>query len=132
MTDQQYSRKLERMLATYDKWLYAEQNGKTVEQYLCQKNFYNIAIYGYGMLGKHLFFNLLNSRVCVEYVIDKNAERVFLLNEKEVYTIDDYLPDVDAIIVTLGDWEIARKVKSELEKKFLNKVILFSEMIHMM
>lgn len=118
MTDQQYSRKLEQMLATYNKWLYAEQNGKTVEQYLCQKNFFNIAIYGYGMLGKHLFFDLLNSRVCVEYVIDNNAERIFLFNEKEVYTIDDCLPDVDAIIVTLGDWEIAKKVKSELEKSF--------------
>lgn len=124
--------KLEQIINIYDRWLYMEQNGRTVENYLCKNQYYKIGIYGYGMIGRHLFFNLLNSRIEVDYIIDKNAKNIFLLNNKSVYTIDDILPNVNAIIITLGELDDAEKVKQQLEYKGFDIVVFFQDILKMM
>lgn len=57
------------------------------------------AVYGYGIVGKKLI-NLLESYdICVEYVIDKT---VINAGDYAVYRMEDKLPYVDIVIITIN------------------------------
>lgn len=71
---------------------------KSIAEYLKNKGFNKIAIYGMGYVGERLFDELKDSDVKVEYAIDKNADGINM--EIDVFTPEEELPDVDLIIVT--------------------------------
>ena len=79
-------------------WIHNLQVGKSISNYLTEKGFREIAIYGMGDLGKALLNELNKSGIIVSYVIDKNAGEIFL--EIPVITPDSEFESVDAVIVT--------------------------------
>lgn len=92
-------------------WLTMRQSGKSVEDYLKYNNYHTIAIYGMGFLGECLLNELWNSGIEVKYAIDRNADNI--ASDIEIKKTDDFLPDVDAVIVTAlyGYADIKRELK---------------------
>lgn len=80
-------------------WLSIKQSGRSIERYLDKENICDVAIYGYGYLGKQLLSELSGGHVSIRYLIDKNAK--FIKAGICVYTPDEELAGVDAVIVTL-------------------------------
>lgn len=74
--------------------------GEALEKTLVEHNFKKIAIYGAGVLCKHLVEYLSKTDVSVEYILDSNVEGV--IYDTECFKIDNAknLKMVDAIIVT--------------------------------
>lgn len=84
-----------------------------------------VAIYGYSRLGRALKLYLEKYGIEVKYIIDQKGQ--MLRTDKTVYTLNDDLEDVDAVIITpIGLYE---EIKSKLEKKLKSKFIYIETLI---
>ena len=109
-----------------DKWLYIEQNGKRITDYFLKNDYRNVAVYGYGILGKHLVDELIADGIGVSYIIDRNPQKKDL--RFKFMSIDSNLPEVDLVVITpLYDiYSIYLKLKECLS----NPIITIEEIIH--
>lgn len=82
-----------------NEWLCLKENNYSIADSLLASGYKNVAIYGAGLLGKHLLEELCGSEVEIAYLLDRKVEMV-----KGDYTVyaptDDFPTNVDAIIVT--------------------------------
>lgn len=79
-------------------WLHLKEHGKRIDSYLLDKGYQNIAVYGLGVMGEHLIAELGDSKVTIQYIIDRKAGG--MKNSLHIYGVQEALPPVDAIIVT--------------------------------
>lgn len=106
--DHDKSRMLAEMIR---RWFSIKLEKKSLDTVLSQRSIYSIAIYGMGFLGKSLYQELEDSAVGIAYVMDRE------LQEDEgilkVISLDEELPQVDAVIVTvLGSTdELCERIK---------------------
>lgn len=94
---------MDEKIKTIIKWLENEVKGKKWDSYITTYGYHNIAIYGAGDLGKYLIWELKNSKIEIECVIDRRASELRMFESYKVYTIEDFLTQdnkVDAIVVT--------------------------------
>lgn len=79
-------------------WMNQKEEGKSLSKYFEKNEFYHVAIYGMGILGKHLLTDLEGSSIIVEYGIDRLSGKVVsnipMRNQNEDYD------GIDVIIVT--------------------------------
>lgn len=80
-----------------DRWMRIKQRGENLQQYFHAYGYSKIAIYGMSSMGKLLLKELEQCDVEVLYGIDKNKN---ICDSIEMYTPDDELKNVDAIVVT--------------------------------
>ncbi len=62
----------------YDKWLRNFREGKTIESFFRDNYYWNVAIYGMGLIGMQVFDELKDSGIQVCYGIDKNTKDRFV------------------------------------------------------
>ncbi len=111
--------KFRRMFYVLDEWIASEEKGRMFEKYLTSHGVRHVAVYGYGPLGKRLVRQLDGSSVHMEYIIDQNA--AFLETKCPAFTLEDDLEDVDAVIISLvqDEMAIAEAIKRKLSAKIL-------------
>lgn len=104
------------------KWIKLKERNVNFSDYLIQTSIQRVAIYGCGILGDYIY-NELKTEMEIGYFIDRNAH--YIQKEVPVYTLEDVLPEADAVIITLmgKTEEIEKKLK---EKGFENIIILKS------
>lgn len=104
--------KLVKYYQLFDQWLLNYERGIKVEDYFLTNGYKCIAIYGMKEFGLHLLNELKDSKVTVEYAIDKNLS---IIPAGVVgYGPGDELPKVDAIVVTASYYfsEIKEQLKN--------------------
>lgn len=104
----EYELKLEKLSKRYlkfkeyfdilNKWMVIREKGRNLESYFKEHRLYRIAIYGMGVMGKHLLSDLSGSSVCVVYGIDKYADNIHV--GIPMKNIDESFEDIDAVVVT--------------------------------
>lgn len=102
-----------------NQWTLQEDNGNPIDKLLKNRGYKKIAIYGMGNVGEHLFKTLKNTDIEVAYGIDGNA--VDTDYEVKIYSPDDDLPEVDAIVVTIPF--AYESIKNNLEEKTSNEIV---------
>ena len=108
-----------------DQWMVAIEKGIVQDQYLIDNGFQTIAIYGMGMLGKHLFNQLQDKKIKIAYLIDCN--KIQVSHNIHTYVIEDNLPDCDLIIVTvMYNFD---QIKNKLQKKTNARIMSLNEYI---
>ncbi len=95
---QEFSKKIVSYYALLNQWLKIKQQGKSLAEYFHKNDIQSIAIYGYKELGERLYDELKESDIEIKYIIDKNID--YIRAEIDVYSPDESLPQVDAIVVT--------------------------------
>mgnify|MGYP001132969313 CR=1 FL=1 len=98
-----------------NQWVKVKQEGKNLASYF-EKNGYNkIAIYGISYAGETLIDELKATGVTVAYAVDKNADAIY--TDVDVFTIEDDLEPVDAIVVTAITFfdEIEEKLSKKMD-----------------
>jgi hypothetical protein len=120
------------MFLLMNRWIQNEWKGKKIADYLAEKRIYRVIIYGMGYMGKNLYEQLINEKIEILYLIDRDKN--VLIEGKEVKCINDRLDGklniVDAIIVTaIYDFE---EIEEELKLKFNKPVISLSDIIYKM
>jgi glycosyltransferase involved in cell wall biosynthesis len=108
--------KRDEALKTYESWMNAMIDREMISESLFNHGYHHIAIYGMGRIGKHLWKELRNSKVHVDYIIDqKLSQEAPYYEDVNCFHIESNLPPVDVIIVTIsGESE---KIMEELRKK---------------
>lgn len=86
-----------RTMKLFDQWLLLHEKGLNCSKKLLDLDIKSIAIYGYGVIGKHLRNELQNSEINVNYVIDKNINNN-PVDIEMIHTLE-HIKEVDAIIV---------------------------------
>lgn len=81
-----------------NQWVKVKQDGKNLASYFEKNNYKKIAIYGMSYAGETLVNELKDSQVEVKYGIDKNPACIY--SDMEIYTLDNYLKEVDVVVVT--------------------------------
>lgn len=87
--------------------------GKQLKDYFVKRHYDSVAVYGMGQLGRIVVKQFFKEKIDVKYVIDRNAEEIYSV--MEIYKPDDYLQDVDIIVVT------AITYFENIKKKLLEK-----------
>lgn len=116
-------------VSCFNYWMTLRENGKCVTDYLVQYEIENVAVYGYGALGKHLVKELDDSKILIKYIIDRNVRLNHL--KYDFKTPDEFLPHVDAIIVTPVDEfdNIYDILKSHTDDKIISLLEIMSELM---
>ena len=83
----------------FDEWMLMLEQGRTPLDYIKSNGYNSVAIYGYGMLGKHLVRQFQKENFNVSYVIDRN--NIKKTDDISIYNIMDELPSVDMVVVTV-------------------------------
>lgn len=108
-----------------DKWLSQKEQGKHLGDMLSQKSISEVAVYGMGILGKHLICELDSGNVCVKYGIDRKAH---VMHEKiPIYMPEDDLPQAQAVIVAVPG--IYEEVKKMMLEKGIKMVLSLEDVI---
>lgn len=101
-----------------DRWLVLLESGRSIAAWLRAQGYSHMAIYGYGMLGKHLMHQLVQENLVPDYAIDQQPEKAS--GSVPMMTLEDDLPKVDLIIVTvLYDFSA---IKKRLKKKVATEI----------
>jgi len=109
------------------KWFLLHVQGKTLVSYFISNGYKSIAVYGMTELGQYLISELKTSTINIRYGIDRRAE--VLKAEVPILTIEDELPEVDAVVVTAVFYydEIAEGLLNRMECPVLSlEDILYS------
>lgn len=83
-----------------DQWLTLYEENFHIDEWLLNKGMKRIGIYGYGVLGKHFYRQLMDSDVEIAYVIDREKIRLKSELQVDIYTPQEVIPTADGIIVT--------------------------------
>lgn len=111
-----------------NQWTRVKQEGKGLEAYFDRNNYKKVAIYGMGYIGTRLIKELENSKIEIAYGIDKNANNIY--SDIKLVTIDEKLPDVDVVVVTLvGDID---GIFDALSKKVNCPIIFIEDIVNEM
>lgn len=79
-------------------WMKLRQSGKSICDYLSEKGYKTVAIYGMGYNGERVLQELKDSEIEVLYGIDKKADSI--ISEINVLAPDVNLPETDAVVVS--------------------------------
>jgi hypothetical protein len=97
---------------------------RIIENELFNKNIYNIAIYGYGKIGKWLANILKFTKVETRFFIDRSVKQTD--GGSPIYIAGDSFPDVDAVIITvLSDYSNAYS----LIKEKISRIISVTQLV---
>lgn len=100
-----------------DRWLFNIRQGKRINQFFEDNLYTNVAIYGFGLIGKQVMSELRGTGVEVSYFIDKRSAE--LKNSEYLIIHPDEMGDfvnVQAIIVTPFDcyYEIENELRQRV------------------
>ena len=120
--------KYELIAGCLDSWMTLKERGVNLADYLKQFSYKVIAVYGAGILGRHLLFDLRQTDIEIAYIIDRQ-EYVYY-PEVKVKNINDELDKVDAVVVTaVADFdEIYQILKGKLDCPVLSIAELIGEL----
>lgn len=108
-----------------NQWMILKENNISLARILARKGYQKVAIYGMGFMGKHLYEELKNSEITIDYAIDKNA--MMMRHSLLILELKDDFPPVDAIIVTATfDYD---NIALFLKKKTSSPIISLEEII---
>lgn len=92
-----YRDKILHYLHLMDYWMTLQESGVSLAEKLLDFGYGLVAIYGYGIPGKHLYNQLQSNGVKVSYIIDRQKDKLHA--EVPIYLPDEDLPEVEAVIV---------------------------------
>lgn len=113
-------------LQLMDQWMMLKEKGVSIADRIVNAGYKKVAVYGYGMLGRHLLQELLNSKATAEYIIDMQKDQ--LHTKLKIYLPSDDLPEVDAIIVSAAYYY--NEIYGNLKKKGISKVISLETILY--
>ncbi|TCL58118.1 glycosyl transferase family 2 [Kineothrix alysoides] len=120
--------KFQKMFFLYNEWMKLQEQDIYISDYLKQLEYNDIAIYADSYIGKRLYHNLKKDGLNISFFIDMNAK--YLREDIPIYTLDEELPEVDIIIISLVEEE--NSIMERLSYKTEAKVLSITELIRQM
>ena len=101
-------------------WVRLKQKGLNIGDYLKERGYLNVAIYGMNIVGEYLIKELSNSGITIKYGIDKNAQNIY--SDITLLLPEDVSEPVDAIIITPIFYynEILMEMRDKVDTNYLS------------
>ena len=93
--------KYDRYWHVLDIWMKLKERGLSISAYFKRNGYNSAAVYGCGMLGKHLITELESQGIQIDFLVDRDAEKID--TKYNIFTAGDCLPNTDVIVVTVPD-----------------------------
>ena len=108
-------------ISLFERWVEAVDSGIAAKAFFEQRRVHEIAIYGYGMLGKAFYKVIKKTDIRVGYIIDRNKD-IWETSECAFYSSEDELPSVDMVIVTAINAyvEIVEQLKIKMDCEIIS------------
>lgn len=103
-----------------DAWMTIRESGKNLSDYFYKNDYKKVILYGYGILGRHLFWELSDTGVEVVGIIDQNKDNIN--EELNLFTPSENLPEFDVMVVT--SYHYMREIELLYKTKGYNMVSL--------
>lgn len=111
-------------------WIEVSQNGQFIAEWLKERRYMSVAIYGMSLIGERLYIDLTDRGIQVAYGIDRLSRGY--LDGIKMYMPAEELPQVDAVIVTaIVDFDAVREqMKEKINcpifsfKDILNEIVI--------
>ena len=84
-------------LAVMNKWMYLLEKGMSLSDYIKENIGGKIAIYGWGVLGEHLY-RQIKDKIAVSFIVDRNTAKIEC--DETLYLPTDDFSVEDALVVT--------------------------------
>lgn len=88
-----------RNIAILNQWIILQHENMPLSETLKNRGVDKVAIYGMGILGRHLVRELARTDIKIAYALDRRSLKKF--KETEVYQLGSNLPQVDIVINTV-------------------------------
>ncbi|MCI8504527.1 MAG: hypothetical protein HFH00_12000 [Dorea sp.] len=124
-TTKKLSDKYLKMMHVLNQWLANQQAGVNIGRYFEENGYHTIAVYGLSYLGERLLAALRETDIDVRYCIDRRADKMSGMGQ--VKTIEDELPEVDAILVTAVYY--FEEIEEELSEKVDCPIISLEDVV---
>lgn len=108
-----------------DRWMQNREAGRYIDDFLRKMEIRSIDIYGYGRLGKHLYWELVDRGFSVGQIFDRNAECI-MDTAVRVVTPDHMEESAGYIIVTTL---YNREIENRLRPLYGKKIIWIEEIV---
>jgi len=105
-------------------WINAKNQNHLIQNYFHDENIKSIAIYGMSHLGITLLYELMGTDINILYAIDRNPNLDVPI---KVYSPDDELPVVDAIVVTA--FTFFDDIETNLKRKVNYRIISLEDIV---
>lgn len=109
-----------------NQWVKVKQKGKNLASYFEKNEYKTIAIYGMSFAGETLLEELKDSEINVVYGIDRNAGEIYA--DVDVFSMEEELEDVDAIVVTAVTF--FDEIEEQLEKKVACPIVSLEDILY--
>lgn len=107
-------------------WLKLRQSGRSICDYLSEKGYKTIAIYGMGHNGQRVLQELKDSEIEVLYGIDRKADS--RVSEIDVLRADADFPETDAVLVSEPAY--IEEIMELLKAKVICPIVSLEEAIY--
>lgn len=113
-------RKYKNYFRVLERWLTLKEQNKNLSEYLCRHGYKKAAIYGWGILGKHLYEELKDTEIEILYAIDKNKSEES--SQVKLVSMNDEWEQADVILVsaTFDFVNIRREVRQKTDMDILS------------
>jgi len=109
-----------------DRWITLKEKQMNPIEYIKERNWKKIALYGMGKLGLHFMHELSQCNEEVAYIIDKRSEMQY--PGIDVISPDDCFPKADVLVVTaVADFD---EVYQKCKAKFSGDIISLEQIIY--
>lgn len=107
-------------------WINLYKRNITFDRYFMQCGIKNIAVYGYGKIGKSFVHDMEHLQTRVDYIIDRKAAE--MISPIKMITLSDNFSKVDSIVVTvIEDYD---NIVEEISKKCNYPIISVEDVIY--
>lgn len=122
--------KYKKIMKCLDYWLMAHEKGNYVADYLKHCHYKKIGIYGYGVLGRHLVYELMEGKFKIQWVMDKFSTG----DEKYEHIIrpDDRESQKDVDIAIITAVTVVEEIEMFLSGFVTGQIISVEELIENM
>lgn len=107
-------------------WMAVKQKGVSIGEYLLERGYGHIAVYGIGSMGLRLVDELKGCNIEIEYAVDRNADN--LRTDLSVLLPDETLPEVDLMIVTAVTY--FNEIAEHLRKKVSFPIVSLEDVVY--
>ncbi len=109
------------------KWIRLLQLDKRLEEFFLDRGYKKIAIYGLREFGELLYLELRDSEVEVKYLIDQEADKIYIDADIKPQLPSAKIEDVDVIVVTAVTF--MDQIREELKGKTNAEIISLATVI---
>lgn len=111
--DRKNYKKLKKYYEFFNYWMYSNQHGVLISQWIKSQGFKKVIIYGMKEFGMRLYDELKSNDIDIVCCIDQNQENI--IGEYPFIGLNDEIPEADIIIVTAIHH--FQNIKEDLQKK---------------